>query len=258
VKTGFHANSRNHKNEERKMSPEKKLSKRQMIKQKRKRQQRNNRLIAIGLITLGAVFMAFLLVIPTLRTNAQFSSRPNANDNLMGDPNAPIKITEYSDYRCSHCGTFARETEPLLVEEYIQPGLVLFEYRSMGNWSGEPSQFGIEATYCAGEENMFWEYHDIVFANQGASLDMPNLTTWAGMIGLNEDAFRECMNERRYKERAEQDALDGTALGVEGTPAFYLTYTVDGEEKMRVIPGAQPIESFRREIQAALAEMGLE
>jgi protein-disulfide isomerase len=238
------------------MSPEKKMSKRQAMRAKRERLARMQRLGMIGMIVLGALLVAAVLILPNFRTNTAFASRPNANDNVMGDPNAPITITEYSDYRCSHCGAFVLETEPLLIEDYIKTGKVKFMYRSMGGWSGEQSLLGIEASYCAGEENKFWEYHDILFANQGASLDMTNFVTWAEAVGLDTDAFKKCMDERRYQARADQDEQDGYALGVQGTPTFFLTYSVGGEEKTRVIQGAMPFETFQQEIDAALAEMG--
>jgi protein-disulfide isomerase len=242
------------------MSPEKKMSKRQAMRAKRARQARMQRLGMIGMMVLGAVLVAALLIVPSLKPGASTNSgeRPMANDNSMGDPEAPITITEYSDYRCSHCGAFVLETEPLLVKDYIETGKVKFVYRSMGGWSGEPSLLGAEASYCAGEENKFWEYHDILFANQGASLEMTNFVTWAETIGLDTDAFRKCMDERRYQARADQDAQDGSALGVQGTPTFFLTYSVGGEEKTRVIQGAMPFETFQQEIDTALAEMGIQ
>ena len=237
---------------------QKKMSKRQAMRAKRERQARMQRLGIIGMIVLGALLVTAVLILPNFRTNIEIASRPNANDNIMGDPNAPITITEFSDYRCSHCGAFVLETEPSLVKDYIETGKVKFVYRSMGGRSGEPSLLGAEASYCAGEENKFWEYHDILFANQGASLDMKNFMTWAETVGLDTDAFRKCMDERRYQARADQDEQDGTALGVQGTPTFLLTYNVGGEEKTRVIQGAQPYESFQGEIDAALSEMGIQ
>lgn len=240
------------------MNPEKKMSKRQAIRAKRQRQARMQRLGMIGIIVAGALLVATALIFPNFRTSTEFTSRPNANDNVMGDPDAPITITEYSDYKCSHCGSFVFETEPLLIEEYIETGFVKFVYRSMGGWISEQSLLATEASYCAGEENKFWEYHDILFANQGTNFDMTNFMNWADLIELDTDAFRECVVERRYQTRAEQDAQDGNALGVEGTPVFFLTYSVDGVEKTRVIQGAQPFGSFQREIDAALAEMGIQ
>jgi protein-disulfide isomerase len=242
------------------MSPEKKMSKRQAMRAKRQRQARMQRLGMIGIIIVGAVLVAAALIIPGLKPGASSNSgdRPMTNDNTMGDPEAPITITEYSDYKCGHCGLFALETEPILVEQYVRTGYVKFVYRSMGDWLNEQSLFAAEASYCAGEENKFWEYHDIVFANQGANFDMTNLATWAGSVGLDTDSFIQCMDERRYQARAQQDAEDGGALGVMGTPMFFITYSVDGVEKTRVIQGAQPVESFQREIDAALAEMGIQ
>jgi protein-disulfide isomerase len=242
------------------MNPEKKMSKRQAIRAKRQRQARMQRLGMIGIIVVGAVLVAAALIIPGLKPGASSNpgERPMANDNSMGDPEAPITITEYSDYKCGHCGSFVFETEPILVKDYIEPGFVKFVYRSMGDWLNEQSLLAAEASYCAGEENKFWEYHDIVFANPGANFDMANLVAWAGSVGLDTGSFRECMDERRYQARAQQDAEDGLALGVTGTPTFFLTYSVDGVEKTRVIQGAQPVGSFQREIDAALAEMGIQ
>jgi protein-disulfide isomerase len=240
------------------MSPEKTMSKRQARRAKRERQARMQRLGMIGVIALGALLVAAALILPNLRTNTEFASRPNANDNVMGDPDAPITITEYSDYRCSHCGAFVLDTEPLLIKDYIKTGKVKFVYRSMGGWLSEQSLLAAEASYCAGEQNKFWEYHDILFANQGASLEMTNFMAWAEAVGLDTEAFRKCMDERRYQARADQDAQDGNALGVQGTPTFFLTYTLDGVEKTRVIQGAQPFESFQQEIDGALADMGIQ
>jgi protein-disulfide isomerase len=237
------------------MSPEKTMSKRQAMRAKRERQARMQRLGMIGIIVVGALLVAAVLILPSLRTNTNFASRPNANDNVMGDANAPITITEYSDYRCSHCGAFVLETEPALVKDYIKTGKVKFVYRSMGGWISEQSLLAAEASYCAGEENKFWEYHDILFANQGATLDMTNFMAWAEAVGLDTEAFKICMDERRYQARADQDGQDGNTLGVQGTPTFFLTYNVGGEEKTRVIQGAQPFESFQQEIDAALAEI---
>jgi len=240
------------------MSPEKTMSKRQARRAKRERQARMQRLGMIGVIALGALLVAAALILPNLRTNTEFASRPNADDNVMGDPDAPITITEYSDYRCSHCGAFVLDTEPLLIKDYIKTGKVKFVYRSMGGWLSEQSLLAAEASYCAGEQNKFWEYHDILFANQGASLEMTNFMAWAEAVGLDTEAIRKCMDERRYQARADQDAQDGNALGVQGTPTFFLTYTLDGVEKTRVIQGAQPFESFQQEIDGALADMGIQ
>jgi protein-disulfide isomerase len=98
------------------MSPEQKLSKRQMMREKRQRQARLQRLGMIGIIVVGALLVAAALIYPNLKPVGEVASadsveRPMVNDNAMGDPNAPIKIEEFSDYQCPFCARFYEETE---------------------------------------------------------------------------------------------------------------------------------------------------
>ncbi len=237
------------------------MSKRQEMRDKRQKQQRTQR-IAIGAIVLvGALLVAFALIAPNLSPESvatvDLKPRPQADFNRMGDPNAPITITEFSDYKCSHCAAFALETEPLIVEQYVATGKVHFVYRSMGGWINPQSLLAIEASYCAGDENKFWEFHDLVFANQVSTFNNSLMNAFAKQLGLNEDDFGACLSSGKYTELSNQDAADGTALGVQGTPTFIITYKVNGEERQRVMPGNYPFSEFQKEIETALDEMGL-
>ena len=69
-------------------------------------------------------------------------------------------------------------------------------------------------------------------------------------------AFNSCFNSGKYTDRVQQDKADGTAAGVTGTPAFVISYTVNGEQKQRLIAGALPFSEFQTDIEGALAEMG--
>jgi protein-disulfide isomerase len=252
------------------MSNEKK-SKRQERREKIKKQETRNRMVMIGLITLGAVLLVFAFVYPSLRPIAEIvvvdpGTPPNASDNSMGDPNAPIKIEEFSDFQCPFCERFHEETEPLLRQYYIDTGQVRFVYRSMGNWvSGQSgrteSQDSAQAMYCAGEQNKFWEMHALLFANvlgeNIGSFTGQRLKAIAENIdGLDMDQFNSCYNSGKYEERVQQDLEDGQAAGITGTPAFLVTYTVDGETRTKLIEGAQPFSVFQTEIEAALSEIG--
>jgi protein-disulfide isomerase len=192
---------------------------------------------------------------------ANSSERPKVNDNAMGDPNAPIRIEEFSDYQCPFCARFYEDTEGQIADTFVADGTVYFVYRSFGGFIGAESQAAAEAAYCAGEQNKYWEYHDILFANQtgenvGAFTDR-RLQAFAETLSLDMDAFNECFNSGKFSDRVTQDGQDGKAAGVTGTPAFVLSYTVNGEQKTRFINGAQPYSQFQTEIEAALVEMGL-
>jgi protein-disulfide isomerase len=247
------------------MSSEKKMSKRQAMREKRDRQARMQRLGLIGIIVVGALLVAGALIYPNIKPVGAIVTKdpgehPMANDNAMGDPNAPIRIEEFSDFQCPYCARFHEETETQLVNAYVTTGTVYFVYRSFGDFIGAESKAAAEAAYCAGDQDKFWEYHDILFANQtgenvGAFTDR-RLQAFAQALSLDMDAFNSCFNSGKYADRVQQDRIDGTAAGVTGTPAFVITYTVNGEKKQRFIAGAYPLSQFQTEIEGALAEMG--
>lgn len=258
------------------MSLEKK-SKRQARREQMMRQERRNRLLTLGLIALGAAFLVFAVVWPQLRPVSDVvavdpGTHPNAEDNSMGDPNAPVSIEEFSDFQCPFCARFHQETEPLLRQYYIDTGKVHFTYRSMGNFvsdniarsRGTPakteSRDAAMAAYCAGDQNKFWEMHAHLFANsQGediGSFSTRRLKAIAGEVGLDTAPFNECLDSGKYEDRVQKDLEDGTAAGVNGTPAFRISYTVNGETKTKLIEGAQPFSAFQQQLEAALAEIG--
>lgn len=248
------------------MNPDKKMSKRQVMREKRERQARTQRLGVIGIIVVGALLVAFALIYPSVKpvgtvVTKDPGNHPMANDNAMGDPNAPIKIEEFSDFQCPYCARFHEETEWQIANSYVTDGTVYFVYRSFGDFIGAESQAAAEAAYCAGDQNKYWEYHDILFANQtgenvGAYTDR-RLQAFAEALSLDMNAFNSCFSSGKYADRVAQDRVDGTAAGVTGTPAFLITYTVNGEQKSRFIAGAYPFSEFQTQIEGALTEMGL-
>jgi protein-disulfide isomerase len=253
------------------------MSKRKEMREKRRQQQRNRRLITIGLVVVGALLVALALIYPNLKPVGAIKTpapteHPMAEGNAMGDPNAPVKIVEYSDFQCPYCAQFHQQTEPQIIENYVRTGKVYFVYRSMGNFIGDnlekyngisdtESRDAAEAAYCAGDQNKFWEYHDILFTNhtgEGAGdFTSRRLLAFAEAIGLDMNQFRTCISNATYRQRVLQDETDGNAAGVTGTPAFVLSYTVNGQTKTQLISGAQPFSTFQQDIDSALSEMGV-
>jgi len=251
------------------MSPDRK-SKRQERRERIKKQQTRSRLIAIGMITLGAIIFVILFLYPTIKpiTNVvavNAGIHPNPNDNAMGDPNAPIKIEEFSDFQCPFCERFHEETEALLKQYYIETGKVYFVYRSMDNWVSQniggvrtESKDAAAAAYCAGEQNMFWDMHAHLFGNvlgeDVGSFTDKRLKVIAEVAGLDMDKFNACYDSGKYASRTKQDFDDGVAAGVTGTPSFVVTWTVNGETQTKRIDGVQPFNVFQQELETILAE----
>jgi protein-disulfide isomerase len=205
------------------------------IREQRRRQKRRQQLATI--LTIGGAVVLVVAVIVLLSVKKNMAPvgaitsitpepRPMANGNEMGDPNAPIEIVEFSDFQCPACLRFYQDIEPSLVTEYISTGKVHFTYRSMGLWIGSESVAAAQAAYCAADQDRFWDYHDILFANwTGENVgDFTNnrLIAFAETIGLDMNTFRSCFNGHKYSDKVNQDYSDGIKAGVQGTPSILI------------------------------------
>jgi protein-disulfide isomerase len=247
------------------MNNPKDLSKRQARREEIRRREQRGRLIGIGLISIGAIFVAFLIIYPNFKpvgaiTMPEAVARPNVKFNAAGNPDAPIRIDEYSDFQCPYCANFYKSTEVQLMDTLVKDGTVYFVYNSFGEFIGSESASSAEAAYCAGDQEKFWEMHDILFSNQagenqGAFADK-RLVAFAEKLGLDMNKFNSCFNSNAHQDLILQDGKDGQAAGVKATPSFVLSYTVNGVVKTKLIEGAQSLDGFRTEIDSALTEMG--
>jgi protein-disulfide isomerase len=247
------------------MNNTKDLTKRQARREEIRRREQRGRLIGIGLISIGAIFVAFLIIYPNFKPAAAITmpgaiARPDVKFNAAGNPNAPIRIDEYSDFQCPYCANFYKDTEAKLMESVVADGTVYFVYNSFGEFIGSESGSSAEAAYCAGDQEKFWEMHDVLFSNQagenqGAFAD-ERLVAFAEKLGLDMNKFNSCFNSNAHRDLILQDGKDGQAAGVKATPSFVLSYTVNGTVKTKLIEGAQSFDGFKAEIDSALAEMG--
>lgn len=159
-----------------------------------------------------------------------------------GPKDAPITIVEFSDFQCPFCGRAASTVDQVL-EAY--PGKIQLFFRHFPLDFHKQAPKASEAAMCAGEQNKFWEYHDVLFKNQD-KLMPEDLTRHAEGLGLDSAKFNECLNSNKYAATVQKDLEAGKKLGVTGTPAFF----ING----RMISGAQPIEEFKRVIDTELGE----
>lgn len=98
----------------------------------------------------------------TQRQNVSAGNLP-----VLGNTNAPVTIIEFSDYQCPFCEAFFTQTEPQIKKDYIDSGKVKFYYRDYPLSQIHPgAQKAAEAARCAGDQNKYWQYHDLVFQNQ--------------------------------------------------------------------------------------------
>ncbi|HWO40570.1 MAG TPA: DsbA family protein [Candidatus Eisenbacteria bacterium] len=170
------------------------------------------------------------------------------NEPVFGPPNAPVSITEFSDFQCSFCKKFWENTLPKLKASYIKQGKVRFMYRHFAILGSFSEQAAL-ASECAGEQRKFWEYHDKLFANQGGlAFTNSKLKQYARELKLNVGRFDPCLDSSRYRRKVDGETAVGASLGVRGTPTFFVN--------SRLLVGAQPIEVFETVIKEELGKRG--
>lgn len=184
------------------------------------------------------------------------------DDPVMGDPEAPVTLIEFSDFECPFCKRSFDEMLPQLKNEYVGTGKVKFVYRDFPLSFHDPlaTQEALAAT-CAreqGGDEVFFKYHDEIFKrtqSNGNGMPKSELYNIASDIGLDDSAFRNCLDSEKYKGEVSQDIIDGTNAGVTGTPGWFVGKTtsngiIDGQ----LIIGAQPFSVFVPVIERLLNE----
>lgn len=159
-----------------------------------------------------------------------------------GPANAPVTIVEFSDFQCPYCQRVL-PTLDSIVEAYPEQVRVVFRHLPLDRIHPR-ARAAAEASACADKQGSFWPYHDRVFANNRALADA-DLEQYATDVGLDVDAFRQCVSDREFQAVVATDSDDAEQLGLTGTPAFFINGIP--------VRGAVPLEKFVSIIDSELA-----
>ena len=225
------------------MSPEKK-SKRQERRAVLQRQQQRQRLIVIGLIVLGAALLVFAVIWPQVKSVGEIipitpAALPNPDGLSLGDANAPATIDVFEDFQCPACRSFTENIETLVIENLVATGKARYVFHNYpfidgnGARNGGESDRAANASMCANEQGKFWEMHGIIYTNwngenQG-NLSERRLQAMAESIGLDMNAFNECLGANKYLADIQADFDKGVKMGVNGTPTVFVNGNQVGE-----------------------------
>lgn len=150
---------------------------------------------------------------------------------FLGPKDAKVTVVEFADYQCPACKfAFGQVTQ---IEEEYKDKSVKFVFRNFPLPSHKNAQIAHNAAEEAGKQGKFWEMHHKLFENQEQwSADGPTPKTkqqaediivgYARELGINADEVRKAIDENRYNDTFSRDLADGEALGVTGTPSFYV------------------------------------
>ncbi|MBC8505154.1 MAG: DsbA family protein [Anaerolineales bacterium] len=168
---------------------------------------------------------------------------PEDGDPALGSDEAPITIIEFSDFECPYCRRWHLEVWPQIQATY--PDQVRLVYRDFPLSTIHPNATpAAAAANCAGEQDSYWEFNERLFSME-LGLDKSAYEQYANQLGLDMDAFNECLDSGRQNDEINGDYEYAANLGVRSTPTFF----VNG------IPlvGAQPFDVFQNVIEQELA-----
>ncbi len=182
---------------------------------------------------LSAACAAIVLGISSLGALAQ-----EVSERVLGDPNAPVEIIEYSSLTCPHCASFHTDTLPTIKENYIDTGKARLVMRDFP--LNEPAVKAAVVAHCAGDERYF-RFLDALFKNQATWAQASDidaaLVQFAKVGGLSEEATRACLADEAMEAAVLESRLEGASeYGVNSTP----TFVVNGE----VVRGTMGPEEF--------------
>jgi len=223
-----------------------------MEKTERQEKEKNQkRMFRMGIILVSIVIIVgigYVVVVVNNNkndSNSNISAASTANPTLGGE-DAKVVITEYSDFTCPACAS-AAPTIKQLYEEYGDQIRIEFNGFDLNHtWSQE----SLEAGECALDQNYFWPYHDLLFANQSTwnNSDDPveYLKNYAEEAGMNREQFSICLDSGEKSQAVADDTSVARSNNIDSTPTFYIN---DQE-----LVGAKPIDEFKVIIDEELAK----
>jgi protein-disulfide isomerase len=229
-------------------------SKRQARQDRRHAEARKGQTKLIIYMVIVAVTLAVLVIIGQGLSKPTIGTYTQKDGVALGDPSAPVTMIEFADFQCPHCLASYNTVERPIIEQYVETGQLLYVYQPVG-FLGPESVVSAQASYCAANQNFFWEYHDVLFGpanfsngNTGGYSEQ-NLIAFAGEVdGLDVGAFTECLASDETVATVDAAHAQANSMGVTGTPGFVINGTV--------LSGEQPLARLQQVIDEALAASG--
>jgi protein-disulfide isomerase len=205
--------------------------------------------LGAAILLVVTILAAFLLTRGAGTTNSNvFPVAISAQNPVLGSKNASFTIFEFGDFQCPSCDFWYKTQEQMIVQQLVDSGkakLVWFDFIIYDS----DSRLAASAAYAAGEQGKFWEFHDLLYANQGQAnsgwVTQQLMTSFANQLGLNVSEFAGSMNSGKFNGLIDSNFHAGQVAGVGGTPTFFV---VSSTGHYVTISGPQPLSSFQQAI----------
>ena len=172
---------------------------------------------------------------------------------MLGRPDAPLTMVEFTDLQCPFCNRFATQTFDLIKKDWIDTGKLRFVSRDFPLDFHPQAKRAARASRCAGEQGKFWELRADLVRN-ASKLSPDFVTQSAAALKLDMTAFNACVESTRFDADIAKDQQEGAAAGVEGTPTFIVGKTTpQGLDGVRIV-GAQPYDVFDQKLKQLIGQ----
>ena len=175
---------------------------------------------------------------------------------VLGSPMARVTLVEYADLQCPYCGQWARETLPVLLEDYVKTGKLRIVFNGLA-FVGPDSVKALRTVIAAGRQDHLWDLVHSLYLNQGTEN-----TGWVTDELVNDLASQipgldpaKMLNARAHRDvdlEMKQATATAKAAGVGGTPAFQIGPT--GGQLQAVQPTSLAPEGLVPAIETVLAQ----
>ncbi|MCL5667138.1 MAG: DsbA family protein [Patescibacteria group bacterium] len=175
---------------------------------------------------------------------------------VIGNPNAPVTLVEFSDFQCPYCQRFFQDTFSQIKSKYIDTGKAKLVYRNFPLPFHQNAEKAAEAGECANRQGKFEAYYNTLFSkgqSDGTGLAVADLKKYAAQLNLDTVKFNKCLDGGEAAAAINQDKAAAAQVGVNGTPNVFVNGKLvavyaNGEWQ----GGALPYETYEKYIEEAL------
>ncbi len=158
--------------------------------------------------------------------NLTLSTLINQGSPYYGNLSSPLVVVDFSDFQCHLCKRYVDNTEQQINSSYIQSDKAVYVFKHLPN-RGFDSKNASLAAQCTNDQGKFWEFHKILYTNQGPIdsgwVSSENLKKFALQLqGFNITKFNSCFDTRKYESFIDKDIALANSLGFTETPAFMI------------------------------------
>jgi protein-disulfide isomerase len=216
------------------------------------RAQRTRRMRSLAGVIAGAAVIVVVVVLVTGNHSKKAVTDPDTSaarsiaatvDRLLrgipehgatlGNPHAPVTITEYGDLECPYCAQFAADSQAQLIAHDVRAGEVKLTYKSFETATGGGPNANLwplqqAAAYAAGSQDRAWYYIELFYREQGAEDSGYATTSFQQSVARQIPGLSYARwNADRFAPALARQVLDdgdqARNLGIDATPTIIAT-----------------------------------